>query len=400
MKFDGYRLLVRKHGRDVRLITRNGLDWSAKLPDIARAVARLKPDRLLLDGELVALRPDGLSSFAALQAALSEGGDRRGLFLYLFDLLHLDGWDLRDCRLADRKAALQPLDGWGGALRFSDHLEGETPRVRRQACAMGLEGIICKRADAPYRGARTRDWVKVKCQGRDEFIILGWTPPAGSRQGLGSLHLGFHDESGRLHYIGGVGTGFTEKELTNLRRRLGRLASTPPEGLLLAGDPPDPAINWVQPELVGEVQYIGWTGYGRLRHATWLGLREDKGAEEVVRDIPHPEVARVPYPAQGPCCRPDRPCAEAGARRSARRWHRDHPCRPRTVARHHQAGSGGILDQGGGARAAGHRRPAAGAAALPRRHRRPELLPEARQSRHAAGHPGGQCRGPALSGHP
>ena len=112
VKFDGYRLLVRKHGRDVRLITRNGLDWSAKLPDIARAVARLKPDRLLLDGELVALRPDGLSSFAALQAALSEGGDRRGLFLYLFDLLHLDGWDLRDCRLADRKAALQPLDGW------------------------------------------------------------------------------------------------------------------------------------------------------------------------------------------------------------------------------------------------------------------------------------------------
>ena len=300
VKFDGYRLLVRKHGRDVRLITRNGLDWSTKLPDITRAIARLKPDRLLLDGELVALRPDGLSSFAALQAALSEGGHRGGLFFYGFDLLHLDGWDLRGCRLADRKAALRSLDSWHGALRFSDHLEGETPRVRRQACAMGLEGIICKRADAPYRGTRTRDWVKVKCQGRDEFIILGWTPPAGSRQGLGSLHLGFHDESGRLHYVGGVGTGFTEKELVSLRRRLGRLASTPPEGLLLAGDPPDPAINWVQPALVGEVQYIGWTGFGRLRHATWLGLREDKGAEEVVRDIPHPEAARMPYQSKAP----------------------------------------------------------------------------------------------------
>jgi bifunctional non-homologous end joining protein LigD len=297
VKFDGYRLLVRKHGREVRLITRKGLDWSAKLPEVVRAVARLKPDKLLMDGELVALREDGLSSFANLQAALaSRGGEaRKGLFLYLFDLLHLDGWDLRPCQLAHRKAALKPLDAWRGPLRFSDHLEGETPRIRRQACALGLEGIICKRADAPYRGARTRDWVKVKCQGRDEFIILGWTPPAGSRQGLGSLHLGFHDDGGRLHYIGGVGTGFTEKELADLRRRLGRLATTPPEGMLLAGDPPDPLINWVQPELVAEVQYIGWTGFGRLRHATWLGLRQDKGAEEVVRDVPHPEVTRMPF---------------------------------------------------------------------------------------------------------
>lgn len=299
VKFDGYRLLVRKHGRDVRLITRNGLDWSAKLPEVVRAVARLKPDKLLLDGELVALRPDGLSSFAALQAALARGGDRKGLFLYLFDLLHLDGWDLRPSRLADRKAALKPLDAWRGALRYSDHLEGETPRIRRQACAMGLEGILCKRADSPYRATRGRDWVKVKCQGRDEFIILGWTPPAGARQGLGALHLGFHDETGALHYIGGVGTGFSDQELALLRRRLGRLASTPPEGMLLAGDPPDPAINWVRPELVGEVQYIGWTGFGRLRHATWLGLRADKVPEEVVRDIPHPEEARMPFRPKG-----------------------------------------------------------------------------------------------------
>ncbi|MCO6419009.1 DNA ligase D [Siccirubricoccus sp. KC 17139] len=295
VKFDGYRLLVRKHGRSVRLITRNGLDWSARLPEIVRAVAKLKPDSLLLDGELVALREDGLSSFANLQAALANGGERSRLFLYLFDLLHLEGWDLRGCRLMDRKAALKRLNDWRGALRFSDHLDGEAPRVRRRACAMGLEGIICKRAEAPYRAARTRDWVKVKCQGRDEFIILGWTPPAGSRQGLGSLHLGFHDQEGRLHYVGGVGTGFTEKELVTLSRRLSRMVTTPPEGLLLAGEPPDPALNWVRPELVAEVQYIGWTGFGRLRHATFLGLREDKGPEEVVRDIPHPEVERMPY---------------------------------------------------------------------------------------------------------
>ncbi|MBL6454662.1 DNA ligase D [Belnapia sp. T6] len=295
VKFDGYRLLIQKHGRDVRLITRNGLDWSAKLPEVVRAVARLKAEDALLDGELVALREDGLSSFASLQAALANGGDRGGLFLYLFDLLHLDGWDLREARLADRKVLLRGMNDWRGVLRFSDHLDGETLRVRRQACAMGLEGIICKRADAPYRGERRRDWVKVKCQGRDEFIILGWTPPAGSRQGLGSLHLGFHDERGRLHYVGGVGTGFTEKELGALSRRLARLVSTPPDGLLLAGEPPDPAINWVRPELVAEVQYIGWTRFGRLRHAVYLGLREDKGAEEVVRDLPYPEVERLPF---------------------------------------------------------------------------------------------------------
>lgn len=293
VKFDGYRLLVWKDGSEVRLITRNGQDWTAKLPDVARAVAKLSPRALLLDGELVALRPDGLSSFAALQAALANGGDRGSLFLYLFDLLHLDGWDLRPCRLADRKAALRPLSDWGGVLRFSDHLEGEAARVRRQACAMGLEGIICKQADAPYRGARSRDWLKVKCQGREEFAILGWTPPEGSRHGLGSLHLGFHDARGRMQYAGGVGTGFTEAELRTLSRRLATLASTPPQDLLLAGEPPDPAIRWVRPELVAEVQFAGWTGFGRLRHAVYLGLRQDKGGDEVVRDaLPAPEAPR------------------------------------------------------------------------------------------------------------
>ncbi|WP_426958972.1 DNA ligase D [Muricoccus radiodurans] len=300
VKFDGYRLLVWKDGREVRLITRNGQDWTGKLPDVARAVGALKPRTLLADGELVALREDGLSSFAALQAALANGGDRRNLFLYLFDLLHLDGWDLRGCRLVDRKAALKPLSDWSRALRYSDHLEGESARVRRQACALGLEGIICKLADAPYRATRTRDWLKVKCQGREEFVVLGWTPPAGSRKGLGSLHLGFHDEQRRLHYVGGVGTGFTESELRSLSRRLGGMPSTPPDTLLFAGEVPDAAIHWVRPELVAEVQFIGWTGFGRIRHATYLGLRQDKGAEEVVRDVPSPEVEREAFQPRGP----------------------------------------------------------------------------------------------------
>ena len=292
VKFDGYRLLASKQGRSVHLTTRNGLDWTQKLPDLARSIGRLKQDSLLLDGELVALRPDGLSSFAELQTALSAGGKRGALYFYAFDLLYLEGWDLRPCALRDRKALLQGLDSWKGALRYSDHLAGATPRVRRQACQMGLEGIICKRADAPYKGARTRDWVKLKCQGRDEFIVLGWTPPAGSRTGLGALHMGFHDHEGRLHYIGGVGTGFSDEELRSLTRRLGRLVSTPPEGMQLVGEAPDRSINWVRPELVAEVQYIGWTGTARLRHATYLGLRQDKAPEDVVRDVPEPQLPR------------------------------------------------------------------------------------------------------------
>ncbi len=293
VKFDGYRLLAWKDGRDVRLVTRNGQDWTARLPDVARAVGKLKPRTLLLDGELVALRPDGLSSFAELQAALANGGDRRRLFFTLFDLLHLDGWDLRPCRLADRKAALHALANWRGALRYSDHLAGEAGRVRHQACAMGLEGIVCKLADAPYRGARGRDWLKVKCQGREEFAVLGWTPPDGSRAGLGALHLGFRDEVNRMHYVGGVGTGFTDEELRGLRRRLSPLASTPPDDLWLAGDPPEPAVRWVRPVLVAEVQFPGWTGFGRLRHGVYLGLRADKDGGDVVRDtLPAPNVER------------------------------------------------------------------------------------------------------------
>ncbi len=293
VKFDGYRLLAWKDGRDIRLVTRNGQDWTGKLPDVARALGKLTPRTLLLDGELVALRPDGLSSFASLQAALGNDGDRRSLFFYAFDLMHLDGWDLRPCRLADRKAALHALSDWRGVLRYSDHLAGEAGRVRRQACAMGLEGIVCKLADAPYRGTRSRDWLKVKCQGREEFAVLGWTPPAGSRGGLGALHLGFRDGENRMHYVGGVGTGFSDAELRALRRKLSPLASTPPADLWLAGDPPEPAIRWVRPELAAEIQFPGWTGFGRLRHAVYLGLRTDKSGDEVVRDtLPEPGVAR------------------------------------------------------------------------------------------------------------
>jgi bifunctional non-homologous end joining protein LigD len=217
---------------------------------------------------------------------------------YAFDLLHLDGWDLRPCRLDARKAVMAALDLWTGTIRYSDHVSGDAGPIRREACTMGLEGIITKKADAPYRAGRSGDWLKLKCKNREEFVVLGWTPPSGSRTGLGALHLGFHDASGTLHYIGGVGTGFKDEELLSLRKRLDALAAPVPDGLLLSGERPDTKISWVRPELVAEVQYAGWSGAGRVRHAVYLGLREDKSAGEVVRELPDPEARREPLRAR------------------------------------------------------------------------------------------------------
>ncbi len=291
IKFDGYRLIVRRDGDAVALLTRNGLDWTHRLPTIAAAIAAVPADTMLMDGELVALRSDGLSSFPDLQAALTEGRDDT-LHLYLFDVLYRDGWDLRALPLSLRKTVLVELVTPNDPIRVSDHLEGVTDLVRKTACSMGLEGIICKRADAPYRAGRSRDWLKIKCQGREEFVIVGWTPPQGSRSGLGALQLGFHDERGALHYVGGCGSGFADAVLRDLSGRLAKLASEPPSRMRLTEEKPPTGVKWVRPELVAEVQYTGWSGAGRLRHAVYLGLREDKAARDVVREVPNPEAPR------------------------------------------------------------------------------------------------------------
>jgi bifunctional non-homologous end joining protein LigD len=296
IKFDGYRILASvDHGapldRQVRLLTRNGNDWTDRLPAVAQAIGQLYVDQALVDGELVALDKGGISSFPALQAALSGGRDQT-LVYYLFDLLYLDGWDLRKCALRDRKQRLHGLDTWHGMLRYSDHHEGDIARMRQAACKMKLEGIICKQADAPYRPGRNHDWLKVKCQGREEFLIIGWTEPAGSRTGLGSLHLGYFDPDGRVHYAGGVGTGFSDDTLQTLRDRLDGLGSAPPRGLMLAGEDLERTIHWVRPELVAETSFTAWSGAGRVRHAVFLGLREDKAPREVVREPADPDAER------------------------------------------------------------------------------------------------------------
>jgi bifunctional non-homologous end joining protein LigD len=291
IKFDGYRILAfLDHGK-VQLLTRNGNDWTDRLPAVAKAVGQLYVESALVDGELVALDKDGVSSFPKLQAALSGGRDETLVF-YLFDLLHLDGWDLRPCALRDRKQRLKALDTWHGMLRYSDHHEGEAVRMRQAACKMKLEGIICKKADGRYRSGRGHDWLKVKCAGREELLVLGWTEPAGSRTGLGALHLGYYDRDGRLHYAGGVGSGFSDETLETLRDRLDGLGSAPPRGLILGGEDLEHRIHWVRPELIAEVSFTAWSGAGRVRHAVFLGLREDKAAAEVVRDVADADAER------------------------------------------------------------------------------------------------------------
>ena len=291
IKFDGYRLLCWKDGRTVRVITRNGLDWTDRLPAVARAIGTIKADTALVDGELVATDKNGVSSFPKLQAALSAGKDAT-LYFYLFDLLYIDGWDLRQCRLVDRKRTLETLSNWQGMLRYSDHQEGRAGDLRDEACRRGLEGIVCKRADSFYRSGRGRDWLKVKCRGRDEFVVLGWTPPGGSRVGLGSLHLGYYDAEGHLHYAGGVGSGYSDDELETLSERLAKLAAEPPKAMMIAGDPLPKDIHWVKPELVAEVQFASWSGAGRVRQAVYLGVREDKKGSEVVREPADPDEER------------------------------------------------------------------------------------------------------------
>ena len=284
MKFDGYRILAFVEGGDVRLLSRNGLDWTDRFPRLVRDLPQLRAETALVDGEVVHLTEDGSSSFAGLQKALSEGRTDK-LVYYAFDLLHVDGRDLTGLPLEERKATLRALVGDGaGGIRYSDHHVGQGADFYSQACNLKLEGIVSKRRNSPYRAGRSRSWLKVKCLNRDELVIIGFTDPAGSRVGFGALILGYYDEAGALRDAGRCGTGFDNKLLTQLRRRLDALPRVPkprsvPKGTPLKG------VHWVEPKLVGEVQYSGWTHDGILRHAAFLGVREDKSPEEVVRGV-------------------------------------------------------------------------------------------------------------------
>jgi bifunctional non-homologous end joining protein LigD len=292
IKLDGYRILARIERGRVRLLTRNRQDWTERFPAVAEAVAALPAKEAILDGEIVALDRAGVSSFQALQQGAS-GEKGRSLAYVVFDLLFLDGRDLRSQPLIERKKALaRLLRGRRGRVRYSEHFDAPGPEVYERACGMGLEGIVSKRKQAPYTSGRGPAWVKTKCVARQEFVIGGYTDPEGARAELGSLLLGVHDRDGRLVYAGRVGTGFTQATLEALGRRLRRLEQR--ASPFSADGPRAPArgAHWVKPVLVGEVAFTEWTRDGLLRHPAFAGLREDKPAAQVVREAPRAAPAR------------------------------------------------------------------------------------------------------------
>jgi bifunctional non-homologous end joining protein LigD len=286
VKFDGYRLQARIEDGKATFLTRSGLDWTDRFgATLAKALRALPCDTALIDGEVVAMGENGVSSFSALQAALSDGKTGQLVF-FGFDLLYLDGEDLRPEPLLARKERLEHLfqaAGTESALRYSEHFVEPGQTMLRHACRMGLEGVISKRADVPYRSGRGRDWIKSKCTLRQEFVIAGYVPSKGSGRELGSVVAAYHEHD-RLRPAGRVGTGFTRKSAAALKDRLDRIkaASSALEGA--AGR--ERGVVWVRPELVAEIEFRAWTASKTLRHASYLGLREDKPADEVVAETP------------------------------------------------------------------------------------------------------------------
>ena len=277
-KLDGIRLVVVRDGDDVRLWSRNEKDRTDRYPEIAAAVRSQPCDRFVADGEVVAFDGD-VTSFARLQR--SDG--RR--FLYLFDAMQIGDDDLRSVPLRERKVRLRATIEFADPLRFCVHRNGGDGVGRSwlsEACRKGWEGLIAKRADGAYRSGRSRDWLKLKCVAQQELVIGGFTEPKGSRTGFGALLVGYHDDD-VLRFAGRVGTGFDDEALGRLATMLAeRECSRSP-----FDDAPDAKnVHWVSPDLVCEVGFTEWTTAGRLRHPRFLGLRDDKPADQVVRETP------------------------------------------------------------------------------------------------------------------
>ena len=293
MKLDGYRILSRiEHGK-VRLYTRNRNDWTEKFSSIAEAVAGLPIESGWLDGEIVVMKANGLSSFQALQNALSRE-DTGSLHYYVFDVPFLDGRDLRKAPLLERKSLLEKvLSRAPQPIRYSSHVVGSGEEFYGQACKLELEGIVSKRSDSAYTAGRGRDWLKIKCGLRQEMVIGGYTDPAGARSGLGALLLGVYEPDGTLRYSGKVGTGFDHATLIELRDKLDGLASKEPP----FSNPPRGAearrAHWVKPRLVAEIVFTEWTDEGTLRHPSFQGLREDKNPRDVIRERPAADPSEV-----------------------------------------------------------------------------------------------------------
>lgn len=288
VKLDGYRAIAAASGERAVVYTRSGLDWTDRYPAIARALRRLGLDGVLLDGEIVAVDAAGRSDFSALHRALERGGTA-DLSYFVFDLLAAGGEDLRRRPLTERKRRLRALlgdAGRAGPVYFTDHVEGDGAAMLEMLCRSGHEGVVAKRANAPYRSGRSRSWLKVKCGRDQEFVVVGWSPSTTSRA-FSSLLLGARDGDA-LRYVGRVGSGFSESDLDTIGSRLAALARKTPA---VEGDIPAPVrrgARWVRPELVVQVAFAEFTGDGLIRHGRFVGLREDKPARSVRREAPRP----------------------------------------------------------------------------------------------------------------
>ena len=290
IKFDGYRVMARIENGDVRLLTRNGHDWTHKLPRQAEALAALGLESAWLDGEMVVANDDGVPDFQALQNAF-EAGSSGKIAYYLFDMPYLNGMDLRKVPVQERRAALAAVlePNESPLLRFSDAFEETPDALLNSACQMRMEGLIGKRVGSAYVSRRSNDWIKLKCKNRQEFVVVGFSDPKGARSAFGALLLGLHDaDSGQLRYAGKVGTGFNETTLKSIYQQLLPLETkkpavvNPPTGYEAKG------VHWLEPTLLAEVAFAEMTKDGSVRHAVFHGLRDDKPAEAITQELAKP----------------------------------------------------------------------------------------------------------------
>lgn len=299
IKYDGYRTQARVDGKAIQLLTRTGLDWTKRFQSIADALKELRLSSAMIDGEIVVEDDAGISSFSMLQADLSEGRQDR-LRYVMFDLLYLEGFDLTKVALGDRKILLAQIAGRseGGVLRYSEHLDGDGPTTFEHAARIGLEGIVSKRVDLPYRPGRGDHWIKTKAVLQQEFAILGYVPSTVTKGAVASLLLGYFGKDG-LYYAGRVGTGFSSQLASSLRGKLEEHLGTKPS--MANTMPPGSArgVRWMNLGLVAEVEFRGWSADKLVRQASFKGLREDRDVHEIVLEsTPMPDeknIPRVPY---------------------------------------------------------------------------------------------------------
>ena len=277
VKHDGYRMLARIAGAEVRLFTRSGKEWTAKLPHLARALAKAGIDNAWLDGEIVVPGPDGRASFQALQNAFDAGADSKIVY-YVFDAPFLEGKDQRQLPLKERKQRLKKTLQTSNVVRFSDDLAGSAAEVLEHACKLGLEGLIGKQAESVYVAGRSKSWIKLKCRLQQDFVIVGFTAPQGSRHGFGAIVLGLYEKPRKLVYAGKVGTGFDDRRLTELSRQFAALKAKESP---LENPPREKGITWIRPKLVAQVEFAERTNEGLIRQGAFMGLREDIPAKQV-----------------------------------------------------------------------------------------------------------------------